>query len=322
MNLLAYFFLLFKAIIYGLTPFFTLELSKSCDVPDILALRFLLSFSVMWVLKQLKIIKVNIGIKNFVIKKHRLPNLGYLLLAGLFEPILYMFFETLGISMTSSITAAVILSLSPISSCILEWFIFKTHPTPMQGVFLACGIAGVIYIAVNTSVEGGESNLFGIIFMILAIVSGNMFCAFSKKSSDKYSAFDITYISCMLGAFAFNAINIVRHIINGDILHYFDPYFEPKNILGFIVLGIMSTIIATSMNNYAISRVAMSTHSAFGGISTVVTVLVGVFFGEEIIRAYHLVGFPLILIRMIGVSTISIMRDKKKHNNKNNLTCN
>ena len=317
MNILAYLFLFVKGVIYGLTPFFTIELSRSYDVLDILALRFLLSLGAMWLLKTLKVIKINVGIKNFITKKHRLPNLHYLLLAALFEPILYMFFETLGISMTSSITSAVIFSLTPISSCILEWVMFKTHPTPMQGAFLGCGILGVVYIAVNTSVDGGKSSALGIIFLVLAILSGNLFCAFSKKSSGEYTAFDITYISCMLGAITFNAMNVTRHIFAGDILHYFDPYFEPENLLGFFVLGIMSTIIATAMNNYAISKVSMSTFSAFGGVSTIVTVLVGVIFGAESIHFYHLIGFPLILVRMIGVSAISIMQDKKKLKEKN-----
>ena len=312
MNLLAYLFLFIKGVIYGSTPYFTGELSESCDVLDILALRFLLSLGAMWLLKSLKIIRIDVGIKNFIKKEHRLPNLKYLLLAGLFEPILYMFFETLGISMTSSITTAVILSLSPISSSILEWVIFKTHPTPAQGVFLGCGIFGAIYIAVNTTGDGGESSVWGVMFLVLAVLSGNLFCAFSKKSSGKYTAFEITYISCVLGAVTFNLVNIVRHVLAGDIIHYFDPYLVHENLLGFLVLGIASTIIATAMNNYSISKVSMSTVAAFGGVSTIVTVLAGVIFGGESIQIYHLIGFPFVFARMIGVSAISIMMDKKK----------
>lgn len=312
MNLLAYLFLFLKSLIYGSTPYFTGELSDSCDVLDILALRFLLSLCVLWILKSLKIIKVQVGVKNFIKKEHRLPGLRYLLLAGLFEPVLYMLFETLGISMTSSITTAVIISLSPISSCLLEWLFFKTHPTPLQGVFLGCGIFGAIYIAINTGASDGGSSILGIILLLLAVISGSMFCVFSKKSSGKFAAFDITYISCILGAAAFNTANIIRHLFSGTLANYFAPYFVPENLLGFAVLGIASTIFATAMNNYAIARVPISTQTAFGGISTVFTVLIGTIFGGESIQAYHLIGFPFILVRMIGVSVITIMKDKKK----------
>ena len=312
MYIFAYLFLLSKGIIYGLTPYFTGELSKSYDVLDILALRFLLSFVAMWLLKTFKVVKINVGVKNFIKKGERLPNLRYLLLAGLFEPVLYMLFETLGISMSSSITTAVILSLSPITNCIFEWVVFKTYPTPMQGVFLAFGIFGAIYIAVNTTAVGGEGSAFGIIFLVLAILSGSLFCAFSKKSSGKFSAFDITYISCILGAVAFNSVNIVRHLFKGDIIHYFDPYLVPENLLGFFVLGIASTIIATAMNNYAISKVPLSTQAAFGGVSTIVTIFVGVVFGGESLQYYHYIGLPFIFARMIGVSAITIRNDRKK----------
>ena len=312
MNLLAYLFLLLKSVIYGSTPYFTGELSESCDVLDILALRFLLSLFAMWLLKVTGIIRVNVGLRSIIKKAHRPPNLRYILLAGLFEPVLYMLFETLGISMTSSITTAVILSLSPISSSILEWVFFKTHPTPMQGVFLGCGIFGAIYIAVNTSAEGGKSSIIGILFLVLAVLSGNLFCAFSRKSSKNHTPFEIVYISCLLGAVTFNTANTVRHLFRGDILHYFDPLLVPKNIVGFLVLGIASTILATAMNNYAIARVPMSTVAAFGGVSTIVTVFVGVVIGGESIQPYHLVGLPFIFARMVGVSAITIQRDRQR----------
>ena len=312
MNILAYIFLLSKSIIYGSTPYFTGQLSASCDVLDILALRFLLSFFAMWTLKSLKIIKISVGIKDFVKKSDKNISLKNLLLAGLFEPVLYMFFETLGISMTSSVTTAVVISLSPIFYCVTEWLFFRAHPTVLQGIFLGLGIFGAIYIAANEGAKGGESSILGIMFLVLALVSASLFCVFSRKSSKNFSSFDITYISCVLGAVAFNSINVLRHLFNGDILNYFAPYFDLENLIGFLVLGIASTIIATSMNNYAIARVPLSTSAAFGGVSTFVTIFVGVVFGGEGIYFYHLIGFPFILARMIGVSAIGIMKDKKK----------
>ena len=120
------------------------------------------------------------------------------------------------------------------------------------------------------------------------------------------------YISCLLGAVTFNTANTVRHLFRGDILHYFDPLLTPQNLIGFLVLGIVSTILATAMNNYAIARVPMSTVAAFGGVSTIVTVLVGIVFGGESIQPYHLVGLPFIVARMVGVSAITIQRDRQR----------
>ena len=116
----------------------------------------------------------------------------------------------------------------------------------------------------------------------------------------------------MLGAVCFNSVNVVRHIVKGDILHYFDPYFNLENLIGFVVLGVCSTIFATMMSNYALSKIKISTFSAFGGVSTIVTVLIGVIFAGEKLMYFHYIGFPFILARMIGVCVIDIIRDRKK----------
>ena len=307
---LAIVFLLLKNVVYGSSVFFTSELSTSVDVVDILALRFLMSFAVLFVLKQTKVLKINVGIKDVFKNTKYHKHIKNLLAAAIFEPVLYMLFETLGITMTTGITAAVLLSLSPISSCICEEIFLKEKSTRLQKLFLLIGIVGVVYIALNTGSKEGKDTPLGILFIVLAVVCGSLFLAFSRKSSKEFSSFEITYFSCMLGAAVFNVVNVVRHIAKGDITGYFAPYFNLENMIGFVFLAVLSTIVATSMNNYAMSKVQLSTASAFGGVSTFVTVLIGVVCGEKL-YGFHILGFLLILIRMIGVSYISIKNNKK-----------
>jgi drug/metabolite transporter (DMT)-like permease len=301
----------FKNIIYGSTVFFTGALSASVDVLDILSLRFLMSFLVLFLLKVTKILKIEVGIRDIYHSTDRHKYIKYLFITALFEPVLYMLFETLGISMTTGITAGVILSLNPISSCICEELILKEKSTLMQKVFLALGIVGVIYIAANTSGTNGKDTPIGILFIILAVICGSLFLVFSRKSSSHFSAFEITYFSSAVGAVAFNTINVVRHIAQGDILHYFDPYFDSQNMIGFVFLAIVSTIIATWMNNYALSKIQVSTSSAFSGVSTLITILLRVVVGGEKLYSFHIVGLFLIALRMVGVSYIDIKRTKR-----------
>ncbi len=310
--LIAYFATFIKNVIYGSTVFFTRELTESVDVLDVLALRFLMSFVIMWLLKITHAIKINIGIKDFFKKNPRTPAIKNILLAAVFEPVLYMLFETLGISMTTNITAGVILSLTAVTTCIFEIFFLKENSTLLQKIFLAMGIIGSIYIAVMTDTSDGENSLLGIIFLFLTTISASLFFIFSRKSSKSFDAMEITYVSAMLGAVAFNAVNFIRHLVNEDIQNYFKPYFDIDNLIGFIVLAVFSTIIATAMNNFSLSKLKSSTVVAFGGISTLVTILIGVMFAGESLEYFHIIGLSLILIRMIGVSWISIRRDSKK----------
>ena len=312
MNILAYLSAVGKCIVYGATPFFTGALSKNMDVLDLLSLRFLLSFVVFLILKNLRILKIELKIKDIFVKNDRTPHIKNLILTALFEPVLYMLFETLGISMTNGVTTAVILSAAPVFYCVGEFIFFRQYPSFWQGVFLTLGMGGAAYIAVCTSTSEGSSSFLGILFLILALTVGMLFCVFSRKSSKHFSPLEITFVSSMLGAVCFNSVNVVRHIANGDILHYFDPYFNFENLLGFAVLGVISTIFATMMSNYALSKIKISTFSAFGGVSTIVTVLIGVIFADEKLMYFHYIGFPFILARMIGVCAIDIYKDRKK----------
>jgi len=312
MNLLAYFAAIVKSVIYGSTVFFTGKLTETVNVLDILALRFLLSFTVIWLLKVTHIFKIRVGVKDLFVKNERSDYIKPLILTAVFEPVLYMLFETIGISMTTGITAGVILSLAPISSCICQSLFLKEKTSSAVKIFLGIGIVGVLYIAINTNSSEGQSSLAGILFLVLSVVCGSLFAVFSRKSSKAFSPLEITYIYCLLGAVAFNAVNVIRHIINGSLLTYFAPYFDVQNMTGFVFLGVISAIFATVINSFALSKLKPSTMSAFGGVSTFVTVIIGVIFNNEQMYFYHIIGFILIAVRMIGVSAIEIYNDNKK----------
>ena len=223
-----------------------------------------------------------------------------------------MVLETLGITMTTSITAGVILSLPPVFSTIFEVLILKEHSSNLKKFFLALGIVGVIYIAVNTNSSDGKDTVLGILLLVAAVASGCLYGVFSRKSASHFSPFEVSYVACMMAATVFNGVNVIRHCFKGDLLHYFDPYFNLENMIGFVFLAILSTVIAASMNNFALGRLQVTTVTAFGGISTFVTIAIGCLVGKERLYGFHLVGLALILIRMIGVSWISIRSEQKK----------
>ena len=119
-----------------------------------------------------------------------------LFLTGLFEPVLELTFETLGISMTTNITASVILSLLPVFAAISEFIFLKERIDWKKGLFLAIGMIGAILIAVCAKPdENGKDSLAGIMFILLAVITGALFVTFSRKSSIGAGAMEITYFS-------------------------------------------------------------------------------------------------------------------------------
>ncbi|MBR5473677.1 MAG: DMT family transporter [Clostridia bacterium] len=215
--------------------------------------------------------------------------------------------------MTTQVTAGVILSLIPIFACVWETLILKETTSLLQKIFLVIGVIGVIYIVINTDTNDGKNTVFGIICLVIATVTGPLHLVFSRQSLKVFKPFEVTYFACLLGTVVFNTINVVKHIYAGNLLDYFDPYFNSYNILRFIALSIAATLVATAMNNFSMSRLQASTVTAFSGVSTVVTIIIGAINdSENKLYYFHYIGFALILIRMVGVSYIAIRKDKLK----------
>ena len=307
MEILAVLCITLKSIIYGSSIFFTGKLTESTNVFDVLAIRFLITVTVLFLLKKSRILKINVNMGELIKEKSSLAK--NLLLCALFEPVLYMIFETLGISMTTGVTAGVILALAPIISCLTEVVLLKEKGTFLKYIFLAIGIVGVLYITVKTDTKTGGNSVAGIVFMFLAVFSGAIYTAFVRKSSRNYKPIEISYVTAVVGAVAFNAINIVRHIISGDLVNYFKPLCSVDNIIGFIFLGIISSIVATAMGNYSLKKMQLSTNAGFDGLSTLVAIAIGVLVNKEHLYYYHYIGISLILTRIIG---IIILETKEK----------
>ena len=288
---LAYIMLILKCILYGISILFTGRLLQTVSTFDILSFRFLMSALFFIALRALGIIKINFKGKN----------LKPLFCAALFEPVLYFIFETLGIKNTTAITAGIILALSPVVTVAAETIILKEKTSAMQKLFLFIGIIGAVFM-VLCSKEEGTNSIWGIIFMIIAMLSGGLFLTYSRKSSSFFSAVELTYFMAVAGAVTFNAINLVLHIAEGSLGSYFLPLANPYNLFGLLFLSIICSIAATSMGNFALSQIQASTVSAVGRLTTIVTVIAGVTFNNEKFTLYHFIGIIFILISAFGTS--------------------
>lgn len=292
-----YMLVILKYMIYGSAVLFTSNLLASTDVLDVISLRFMVSSAVFALLILCRVIRVDFKNKRF----------GSIILTSLFEPVLYFLFETAGISMTSNITAGIIVAITPLVNALVQFLVLKEKTNLRQTVCLLAGIIGVIYIVANTSTSGGADTLPGIIFIFLAVFSGAFYCAFSRKTTtaDSFSSMEVTCFSAFFGMIVFNSINVVRHIYTGTLHTYFVPFMSVENLIGFAFLGILSTVFATWSQNYVLSKLPPIRIAAFSGISTVVTIALGVLCNNEQLYFYHVAGTVLILCSIFGVNYFS-----------------
>ncbi len=238
-------------------------------------------------------------------------SLKLLLATAIFEPVGYFIFETVGIGYTTATVAGIIAASAPIFVMILEALVLKEKTTLTQKLFLVISILGVFIVTVFAGdLKTGGNSLIGIFSLFAAHIFGALFFVCSRKSSARFSTFEITFFTTMTGAVAFNLINIVRHLSLGTITSYFKPLMNIQNIIGLLFLSIASSIVATMMGNYGLSKIQASSVSALGGISTITSIVLGVLVNNEVLRWYHIVGAILILTGGIGINKLA----KNKNN--------
>lgn len=303
-NLHVYLITIFKNIIYGSTFLFTTKLLASTEVLDVLSIRFMISGAFLALLIVTKRIKV-----SFKGKK-----LGFIFLTALFEPVLEFAFETLGVANLSNITAGLLSASAPIMNVLIQFIILKEKTNIKQLLCLCLGVLGLCYIVVKTTAAGGEDTPIGVVFMVVAVLFGALYCSFSRKTanSEEFSAMEITCVSAFVGAVVFNGVNVVRHAVNGSLSTYFMPLLSFDNIVGFIVLGILSSILGNALSNYALAKLPPVRISVFSGFCTLTTVVLGVVCNNEKFLIFHLVGFLLVFISVIGANYFSEENLRKK----------
>ena len=299
---LAYFMIVIRSVIYGSSILFTGTLLKTTDVMDVIALRFLLAAIAFLILVGIGVIHVDFRNKP----------LKVIIATAIFEPVFYFLFETLGLERTTTSLAGIMSAMIPVVIVLGETLILRERTTIPQRLLLLLSIGGVTLVTVFSGNNEGNNSLLGILFLFLAYASGALFMICSRKSSGNFSAVEITFFTTMIGAVVFNAINVTRHLTAGTITSYFAPLLTWENLAGFLFLSLLSSIGATIMNNYAVSRIQASSVSALGGISTITSILLGVLVNGEVLDWYHYVGIVMILCGGIGVNYITQRRLEKQ----------
>lgn len=257
---------------------------------ELIAFRFLLAALTMTVLRVFKIIKVDLKGKN----------IKMVLLTSFCEPVLYFFFESMGISMTSSSEAGLMISLIPVFVTIFSMIFLHEKLSSSQLGFIALSVAGVVFINMMKDSLSLSGNLLGIIFLFLAIIASSFYNIGSKKSSVDFTPIEITYVMMWIGAISFNTILIVTNMIRGTMKSYFAPLAYSQAIIPLLYLGILSSIVAFFMVNFTISKIPVSQSAVFANLCTIVSILAGVLILKEDFFWYDFVGALMILVGVWG----------------------
>jgi drug/metabolite transporter (DMT)-like permease len=257
---------------------------------QLMGYRFLVAALLVNILWLLGVFKISVKLKK----------VKYLFIIALAQPILYFVFETTGMNYTTSSEAGLLISLIPVVVTILAIFFLNEIPGKKQTIYIVLSVAGVIFITIMKSSTEISGNFLGMALIGGAVIMAGIYNIMSRKMSVDFKPEVITYFMMTIAAVVFNIILLSTK--STTLSNYIDPLTNMKVLIPVIYLGILSSVLAFFFVNYTLSKLPASQSAVFANLTTVVSILAGVFIRNEPFYWFQIVGAVLIIIGVWGTN--------------------
>ena len=278
----------FSNFLFGFSFLLTNVCLKYASPSVLLALRFLMAFTVMNLFVLLKVVKLNFKGKN----------LWQLVLMGFMQPVIYFYCETYGMKFSSATFAAVVIALVPVGAMVYSALFMKEPPTFLQTVFGIISVIGVILLSVGDGV--GTTTVIGTLLLIGAVVCAVGFNAISHKSAGQFSPFERTYIMFAVASAVFMVSAVIENV--SDLTMLYKPLFEAEFLGAVLYLGVLSSIVAYMLLNYANTYLPISRTTIFSNVITIVSIFAGVVILKDTRLSFENIFYSvMIIVGIFGV---------------------
>ncbi len=287
---------LMAQVIFGFSFMFTKIALEYASPLTVIADRYIGAFVGLTVVMLIKRQKIKLS-----------KNVWKLVVMSLFQPVLYFIFESYGIEQTTSSFSAVMISLIPVVAMLSGIFVLKEIPSPMQYVFAALSVGGVVVMTLAGNADGTVKPL-GVVLLLGAVISSVAYNIASRKISAEFTAFERTYAMTVVGLVVFLAIALIENA--GQPLKVVSSFAYPPFVWAILYLGIVSSVIAFLMLNYANTYLPVAKTTVFSNLTTVVSVIAGALFLEEHFTLQAVISTAMIIIGVWGVQITSVTMNK------------
>ena len=207
----------------------------------------------------------------------------------------------LGISWTGSATAALINSLNPATIMLMAAVILKEKITRVKWLCLALALAGTLVV---TSGAQGESELIGILAVVVSIFCWGVASVFMRRLGGKYPPILVTTYGMAI-SLIFHAPIGVYNIVKGDIR------LDPVCVLAVLYLGFVGSGLAQYTWAKCLSVLPASTCSLFYPLQPLFAAILGAVLLKETVSPTFFLGMILISAD-VAISTWETAREAKE----------
>lgn len=184
-----------------------------------------------------------------------------------------LFFE--GLSMTSEISAAIIMTTNPILVLIMAVIFLKEHLRWKRILGILLGISGAIYLILSKNISAGKpTSALGDLFIFLNAASYGIYLILVTPLMKKYSPFTV-----IRWVFTFGLIFVIPFSY-GQIEHInWDMPLDIILKIGFVI--VFTTFFAYVFNIYALKNVSPTVVSSYIYLQPLLTTLIAIFIRDS-----------------------------------------
>ena len=239
------------------------------------------------------------------IKRIQRQDLPKFLLLAFFEPFIYFICETYGLKLTGSPTlSAMVIATIPIFSigAGIIFFREKINLVNIGGILLT--LVGIVMVAMAHGTLG-ENFIWGVVLLLLAVISEVGHASITKSLSGNYSSQIIVMYQFLIGAVYLFPLFLWKGLDGFDMEIYFDgDVWYP-----IICLAILCSSLAFSLWVSTIKNLGVAKSSIFSALIPVAAAIIAWLLGHEMLNQRQWIG---IAISTVGV-VLSQYTKKKSH---------
>ena len=229
------------------------------------------------------------------IKRIQRQDLGKFFLLAFFEPFIYFICETYGLKETGSPTlSAMIIATIPIFSIGAGIIFFKEKISMMNITGIMLSLVGIVMVAMSKG-ELGENFIWGVVLLLIAVLSEVGHASITKSLAGNYSSQIIVMYQFLIGSVYLFPLFIWKGIGDFDV----NTYFTPEVSYPIICLAILCSSLAFSLWVSTIKNLGVAKASIFSALIPVAAALIAWAIGHEHLNPRQWCG--------IAISTLGVI---------------
>lgn len=238
------------------------------------------------------------------IKRIQRRDLPKFMLLAFFEPFIYFICETYGLKLTGSPTlSAMVIATIPIFSigAGILFFKEKINMINIGGIFMT--LVGIVMVAMAHGTLG-ENFIWGVVLLLIAVISEVGHASITKSLSGNYSSQIIVMYQFLIGSVYLFPLFLWKGLDGFDMKVYFTPdVWYPITCLAVLCSSLAFSLWVSTIKNLGVAK-----SSIFSALIPVAAAIIAWILGHEMLSDRQWLG--------IAVSTLGVVLSQYTMNKK------